>query len=175
MYESLRDYNRRQRREEMHRLIAVVSTLGIVLGGVVALGSCSKKDKETIPEDEIVTRNELQDVINGKVYSDSIKTFDVGEHIISVRVSYNHFNSNGYDNNAILAGYAVNNMPEGYEVFQITPYARHVGEASETGGYDIWFRNTEPVEAHATYNDVFNQYGYYTFGEVVEKEKVLEK
>lgn len=175
MYESLRDYNRRQRREGLQRLIAVVSTLGIVLGGAVALGSCSKKDKETIPEDDIVTKTELSDIIVGNVEPGSVKTFDVGEHIISVRVSYNHFNSNGYENNNLLTGYAVNNIPEGYEVFQITPYERYVGEGSETGGYDIWFRNTEPVEVHVTYNEVFNQYGYYTFGEVIEEEKVLEK
>ena len=27
--------------------------------------------------------------------------------------------------------------------------------------YDIWFKNTEPVEVHASYNDVFENYGFY--------------
>ena len=170
MYESLRDYNRRQRREELHRLIAVVSTLGIVLGGVVALGSCSKKDKETTPEDDIVTRTELSDIIVGNVEPDSIKVFDEGEHYISVRISANIFkNANS------IEGYAINNIPEGYEIYEIIPYNTAYDYGSKTGGYDIWFKNTEPVEVHATYNEGYEQYGYFTFGEVVEKEKVLEQ
>ena len=166
MYESLRDYNRRQRREGLHRLIAAVSSLGIVLGSMAALRSCSKKDKETIPEDDIVTRTELSDIIVGNVEPGSVKTFDEGEHVLSVRVKY------GQSNNYSLAGYAIDNIPEGYEVFEITPYTVDEGK---TDGYDIWFKNTEPVEVHSTYNGVLEQYGYYTFGEVIEKEKVLEK
>ncbi len=155
------------------KVLASLTTIAVLSGGF-GLTGCSN-NKQGHQEARTVTNTELSDIIVGNVEPDSIKTFDVGEHIISVRVSYNHYNSNGHENNNILAGYAVNNMPEGYEVFQITPYARYVGYGSETGGYDIWFRNTEPVEVHATYNDVFNQYGYYTFGEVTEKEKVLEK
>lgn len=176
MYESLADYNRKQRRIFIRGVVIPLTTVLTFIVGGWALVSCSYSKKQAeIEADSNTTNEELQKQIIGNVEPDSVKTLDVGEHIISVRVSYNHFNSNGQENNNLLAGYAVNNIPEGYEVFQITPYERYVGEGSETGGYDIWFRNTEPVEVHVTYNEVFNQYGYYTFGEVIEEEKVLEK
>lgn len=168
MYESLRDYKRRRRKEFADEIgIPLTLAVAVIAGGIVMI-SCSikKQEKENIHTDDVVTKTDLQNEISDDVNADSVKTFNTGEHILSVRVEY------GQSNNYSLAGYAIDNIPEGYEVFEITPYTVDEGK---TDGYDIWFKNTEPVEVHSTYNGVLEQYGYYTFGEVIEKEKVLEK
>ena len=145
-----------------------------VFGAGLVVGSCSQRKDETDMEENNETepaQTKLSDVIVGDVGPDDIKTFDVGEHVLSVRVEYNA------KKNDELMGYVVNNIPEGYEVFQITPVVGYGGYKylSATTGYDIWYKNTEPVEAYATYNDDYEQYGYFTFGEVVENEKTLTK
>lgn len=151
--------------------IAGIAALSTII--IIGTTHCNKDKKSEIPEPEQATATTLYDSLEkqlaGNVEPDSVKTFDEGEHILSIRVKYD------WANNDELAGYAINNIPEGYEVFQITPYTDFVNNGSATEGYDIWFKNTEPVEVHASYNDVFENYGYYTFGEVIEEEKVLEK
>ena len=171
MYESLSDYKRRRKKEFANEIgIPLTLAVAIIFGGI-AMVSCSikKQEKENIHTDDVVTKTDLQNEISDDVNADSVKTFDEGEHILSIRVQY------GCLSNGELTGYAINNMPEGYEVFQITPYTNFISQGSATEGYDIWFKNTEPVEVHSTYNEVLEQYGYYTFEKVIEKEKVLEK
>lgn len=146
------------------RVIAIATIMSFI-GLCVGTTSCIKKSEEE-KQTNVITNDSLKEKITGNVDKGSVKTFNEGEHVLSVRVSYNAYNIS-------LKGYAVNNIPEGYEVFEVTTYQMR-GEG-RTEGYDIWFKNTEKVEVEATYNDVFNNYGYYTFGKVVEKEKVLEK
>ena len=164
-----KDY-KEKRRKENFELIGTTALIAFTIGGVV-LTSCaknSKKDEESVVPTEQV---DLENILMGEVNPDSVKTFEEGEHVLSVRVTY------GLNHNKDLTGYVINNMPEGYEVFQVTPSIDYVGYhyGSATNGYDIWFKNTEPVEVHATYNEALEQYGYFTFGEVIEEEKVLEK
>lgn len=175
MYESLKERKRKAKAEFINEIgIPVTLVIAISIGGI-AMISCSlkkqEKEKANIPADNVITRTDLQNEINGNVNSDSTKIFNEGEHILSVRVKYEK------NKNDVLAGYAINNIPEGYEIFEITPYIVDVGYeyGSATTGYDIWFKNTEKVEVEASYNEVFKQYGYYTFGKLVEDEKVLEK
>ena len=40
-------------------------------------------------------------------------------------------------------------IPEGYEVYSITPYTTKVGNGSTTAGYDVWLVNTEKVKVTA--------------------------
>ena len=160
-----RGYYREKRKKENLEMIGT-AIVGTILIGGGALVACSNKD---IPAEDIVTKTSLRNEINDDIVSNETKIFAKGEHVLSVRVRYDRHN------NDELAGYAVNNTPEGYEVFQVTPYIVKVGYGSETDGYDIWFKNTEPVEVEASYNTTLKQYGYYTFGKVIEDEKVLEK
>ena len=150
------------------RIIALASCLtlsGIAFASIVG---CSKKTSEEETQSTITTlNNSLEEQLAGNVEPGSVKTFDVGQHVISVRVYYMH----NYDG----ITYTVNNTPEGYEVFDVDPVTIKNGYGSSTGGFDIWFKNTEPVEVEASYNEIFNNYGYYTLGKVVEKEEVLEK
>lgn len=151
------------------RVIAITTIMSII-GLCVGTTSCVKKFEEEKPTNATIEKD-IENEIAGNVEPGSVKTFDAGEHILSVRVQY------GYINNNDLTGYAVNNIPEGYELFQITSYTAFDNRyySGPTDGYDIWFKNTEKVEVEASYNEVLKQYGYYTFGKVVEKEKVLEK
>lgn len=138
--------------------------------GMICMVSCDKKTaKNQTPETVETKQTSTSDLIVENIAPGTIKEFDEGEHILSVRVKY------GWANNDKLAGYAVNNIPEGYEVFQITPYTDSVNRGSATEGYDIWFKNTEKVEVEATYSEIFNNYGYYTFGKPIEKDKTLSK
>ena len=144
--------------------------------GMICMVACDKKTAENQTPETVETEQASNvetkqasnlDIIVGNVEPGSVKTFDVGEHVISVRI---------YDKKKYSScTYAINNTPEGYEVFDVDPVTGTSGYSSVTAGYDIWFKNTEPVEVEASYNDVYENYGYYTFGKVIEKEKVLEK
>lgn len=145
---------------------AACITMGGLLGASLISGGCSKRVEEE--EENTITQEKSLSEINGDISKNDTTILEAGKHVLSVRVSY-------YGRNDSLAGYAVNNIPAGYEVFDITPYAQGVNHYTPTVGYDIWFKNTEPVKVTATYNEVFDQYGWYTFGEVVEEEKTLIK
>ena len=138
--------------------------------GMICMVACDKKNaKNQTPEPVIVETKQASnlDIITGNVEEGSVKTFDVGQHVVSARVYY--------DNNRDNIEYAVNNIPDGYEVFDVEPLTAARGSGSTTVGFDIWFKNTKPVKVTSSYSEIFNNYGYYTFGEVIEKEKVLEK
>ena len=149
---------------------STIIVLGITGVGLLGEGIASEiiknynsnlKDKqiETTIETDLVDKTQLGDE----------KTFDAGEHYIRVRVPEKNANNNKYS----VTG--IDEIPEGYEVYSITPYTVKVNNGSATGGYDIWYVNNEEVKVTATYNNQTKQYGYYTFGEVVEKEKQLTK
>ncbi|MBR5370163.1 MAG: hypothetical protein IK137_02545 [Bacilli bacterium] len=134
---------------------------------------------ETTIETTIETTEEtnLVDQLMNNVQQGEVKTFKEGEHYICVRIPH-HGYSLGMNNpkeNDELDVLVINNIPEGYEVYSITPYTSKVGNGSSTAGYDVWLVNTEKVKVNATYNNQTKQYGYYTFGEVVEEEKQLTK
>ena len=144
--------------------------VGLTIGTMAVAGITkrnAKKNSEVQATRELTLDESLVKELSGEVNENSIKTFDEGEHILSVRVNYRYNNQ--------YVDYAVNNTPEGYEIFDIEPYTIQAGRGSQTQGFDIWFKNTEPVEVHASYNETLDQYGYFTFGEVVENEKTLTK
>ncbi len=161
------------------RDVLLTGVSAIAIGGIVGLTAAAifasaynlKTKEGTIqPTETTIEETKLIDVINGDIEVGTPKTFEPGEHYISVRMpqTWNPFE------NGSITGLAVNNIPEGYDIYQINPYTEKVGYGSATGGYDIWFVNTETVEVTATYNEYYDTNGYYTFGTVVE-EKVLTK
>lgn len=72
------------------------------------------------------------------------------------------------DYNHTMTGSAINNIPEGYSVFQIVPFENNISGV-DVGGYDIWFVNDQTVEVTASYHEHFENWGYYTFGTIVEE------
>lgn len=137
--------------------------LGLLTTGTITLSGCENKDatEQTV----YVEQDDLVKELQGDVTANSTKTFEPGEHYLLVRVP----EYDSIDNDEI-PGYAINNIPDGYVVYSISPFNEKLGYGSATGGHDIWFVNDEPVEVTATYNDYYKTYGYYTFGEVVNEK-----
>ena len=136
---------------------------GLLTTGALTVTGCSNSEKTE--EVSYVSQDELVKELQGDVKAGETKTFEPGEHYILVRVP----EKNPYDNDDI-PGYAINNMPEGYSVYSISPFSEKLGYGSATGGHDIWFVNDETVEVTATYNECYKAYGFYTFGEVVNEK-----
>ena len=141
-------------------VVVALSVIGIpIFTAGFIVGSCSKRK-----DNNCVSKNGQNILLmEENIEPDSIKVFDEGKHIISVRVSYVNSNS--------TANYVINNIPEGYEVFDI----ESCNNKSENKEYDIWFINTEKVKVNATYDESSDKYGYYSFGIPVEEDKTLAK
>ena len=139
--------------------LLIGSVMTCVIVGAMAISNAKEKEKQA---QQVRENNELADAIIGNVEPNEVKVFNEGEHYLSVRL---------YENSTQTVQYAVNNIPEGYEVYDIMPYEVD----GNTEGYDIWFTNTEQVEVQASYNTEYDQYGYYTFGDPIEKGKTLTK
>ena len=137
--------------------------LGLLTTGTVSLTGCGNKDVSE--QTAYVQQDDLVKELQGDVAANSTKTFEPGEHYLLVRVP----EKSSIDNDEI-PGYAINNIPDGYVVYSISPFNEKLGYGSATGGHDIWFVNDETVEVTATYNDYYKTYGYYTFGEVVNEK-----
>lgn len=150
--------------------VALAAAVGTCIG--LTIGKSSIQTKEgTIQPVEPVTQSELIDEVMGDVQVGDTKIFEPGEHYISVRIQCN---TNGYNVDDV-PGLAINNIPDGYEVYQIVPFDEKQGSGSAIGGYDVWYVNTETVEAIATYNEYYDMNGYYTFGTVVEDTNLLTR
>lgn len=137
--------------------------LGLLTTGTITLSGCGNKD--TNEQTSYVEQDDLVKELQGDVAANSTKTFEPGEHYLLVRVP----EQSSIDNDEI-PGYAINNIPDGYVVYSISPFNEKLGYGSATGGHDIWFVNDETVEVTATYNNYYKSYGYYTFGEVVNEK-----
>lgn len=160
-----------------------VITLGYLVGVGVRAILKTKEGKmqptETTIETTVETTEEtnIADQLISTAQQGEEKTFEAGEHYLCVRIAHHsdHLGMNSWKENDEVDTLAISNIPEGYEVYSITPYTTKVGNGSTTAGYDVWLVNTEKVKVTATYNNQTKQYGYYTFGEVVEEEKQLTK
>ncbi|MBR5369809.1 MAG: hypothetical protein IK137_00730 [Bacilli bacterium] len=156
--------------EKQKQLLAVPAALLLTFASGTLVGKYFFGDNSNT--ETTTTIDDSTDETIKNIDANSVKVFNEGEHLISFRVSYEAKKDN-------IEGFALNYIPEGYEVFEVTPYtipnANGFAYGAKTGGYDIWYKNTEPVEVKASYNETLKQYGYYTFGKVIEKEKVLEK
>lgn len=146
--------------------IIIIGVAGIVLlvGGVTSVLLKKYKLNKTQPVETTIETSLIDNTQLGEY-----KIYNAGEHYIRVRV----LESNNKNNEYSITG--IDNIPEGYEVYSITPYTVKAGNGSATAGYDIWYVNDEKVKVVATYNTETETYGYYTFGEVVEEEKQLTK
>ena len=157
----MKDY--RKEKDKLLGLKKKLLILGLLTTGAVTVTGCGNKD--TDEQTSYVEQDDLVKELQGDVTANSTKTFEPGEHYLLVRVP----EKNSFDNDEI-PGYAINNIPDGYVVYSISPFNEKLGYGSATGGHDIWFVNDETVEVTATYNDYYKTYGYYTFGEVVNEK-----
>ena len=140
-------------------VVVALSVIGIpMFAAGFIVGSCSKRKNNCTPDKG---QNIL--IIEENIEPNSEKVFEEGKHILSVRISYSNSDN--------TANYVINNIPEGYEVFDI----ESCNNKSKLQEYDVWFVNTEKVKVYATYDESSNKYGYYTFGIPVEEEKTLAK
>lgn len=155
----MKEVNKKKLRDLIEVAVAL-SIIGVpifVAGFMV--GSCSKKRNNSCTPEK--GQNIL--LMDENIEPGSTKIFDEGKHILSVRVSYTNSDS--------TANYVINNIPDGYEVFDI----ESCNNKSKNNEYYVWFVNTERVKAIASYDESSNTYGYYTFGSTLEEEKTLAK
>ena len=99
------------------------------------------------------------------------KVFEPGKHVYKKRYTYSY----GFSTDKRV------NVPDGYEILFIENYIVQGGTSSYTEGFDVWFINTETVEAtqssrHIGYKNGKKNYVYdfYEPGVVIEKEATLE-
>ena len=157
----MKDY--KKEKDKLLGLKKKLLILGLLTTGAVSVTGCGNKN---VSEQTVyVQQDDLIKELQGDVAENSTKTFEPGEHYLLVRVP----ERDSYYNDDI-PGYAINNIPDGYVVYSISPFTEKMGYGSATGGHDIWFVNDETVEVTATYNDYYKTYGYYTFGEVVNEK-----
>ena len=160
----------------------IVTIVGITIVAVIENYKLKTKEGTMKPVEttiesttETIEETNLVDQLISNVQEGEEKTFEKGEHYICVRIPHHSKYMNNPDENDELEVFAINNIPEGYEIYSIAPYTSKVGYGSSTAGYDIWLVNNKGVKVKATYNNQTKQHGYYTFGEVVEEEKQLTK
>ena len=157
-------------KKEMLQLKKNLLILGIATTGLSLVG-CSQPQEESKQTEEKVEKsydlNKNYDTIMNA--DEDVKIFKPYEHYISVRVDQT------YTYAEEIKGNVINNIPEGYEVYTIYPFTENIGCGSQTGGYEIWFVNNESVKVSLKYSETNDNYGYYTFGEIVQKEKVKTK
>ena len=89
------------------------------------------------------------------------KVFEIGRHIFSQRFFTRRVQNQELSGNQI-------NIPEGYEVLEIENFNGGTSYGySVTSGYDVWFINTQVVEATEVYNETINDYEYSAPGRVI--------
>jgi len=96
----------------------------------------------------------------------NIKEFDVGEHILMLKVA----GTIDYDK------FVQMELKEGYEVTDFTYCENATGEYGYSYGYFAFmFKNTDPVKVVGYYDKTNQAYVYTGFGEVITKDKQLVK
>ena len=84
------------------------------------------------------------------------------EHVFFTR----YYIAKGKYSEKILGGQI--EIPAGYEILEIENFNEKYGYGSQTGGFDVWFINNEPVEASPVYDPVLKKYDYSEPGSVVD-------
>ena len=98
------------------------------------------------------------------------QTFEPYEHVFYRR--FELLDHDEYTGN--ISGGQVE-IPEGYEILEIENYTEEKTRGSYTKGFDVWYINTEPVIAEATYNPNTQRYEYSTPGEVIQNETEIAR
>ena len=143
----------------------------ILLSGISSiflLSGCSV-DNNTKEEPVVIKEQTME-----KVYSNLVKEFDAGMHIINY-YDYIEESTNDlfpFDNED---GFVKTSIPsyEGYDLISVQAITEKCGYGSRTVGLLYVFVNNTPVEATGIYNYDKNVYEFYNPGTVV-KEKVLK-
>ncbi len=98
--------------------------------------------------------NKEDEVKSEQIVTDEEKYFDVGEHMF-----FERYWLTGLIDAEDIDGGSIT-IPDGYSVYTIENFTKKYGNGSETGGYDVWFVNDEPVEAKKVYNESLETYDY---------------
>ena len=161
----LKSYNHESVDEKVKRLKKLMVYATMFTIGTTTLVGCgennnsNKKEKSTKKITSSVVKSEL----NREVKSGDKKVFKPYEHLFFVR-----FTDEEDFSKAVNGGSVV--IPEGYQVFKVENFIEQYSYGSQTGGYDVWYTNTETVEVEAVYNEGFEKYDYSHFGKVIVKE-----
>lgn len=132
----------------------------LALSGVLAttmLSGCSFRDEQILTEQK--NRPVLEQVSETQLEK---KVYPPYEHVFFKR----YYSSKGHYAEKILGGQV--EIPEGYEILEIENFNEKYGYGSQTGGFDVWFINNEPVEVSPIYNQILEIYDYSEPGSVVD-------
>ena len=91
-----------------------------------------------------------------------VVTYEPYEHVFYRR--YNNLTKDSYATE-VFSGQI--EIPEGYEILEINNYDEKLGNGSQTGGFDVWFINNQPVEVTPVYNPSVGGYDYSQPGQVI--------
>lgn len=136
--------------------LIIFGTITVV--GTVALTSLSKREGvefRTFNSQAVMNR------LNRGVKEGDRKEFEPYRHLLYVKVTDEESFSDALFNEKI-------DIPDGYELYTIENY----GEEAKKNGFDVWFTNTEKVEAEAVYNENTKRYEYSKFGKIVQDENI---
>ena len=151
------------KKENLLKLKKNIITLGLISSSLF-LTSCgntsdieSNDDYEVSDDyDTIEDYSEYNyNLVFGNVNDGDVKEFERGQHYIYIVIN-SDFNSG-----------AINDIPDGYRIYTISTDEYH-------NNCVVWFVNTEKVSVRASSYDGDN-YGYYTFGEIVEPTDPIGK
>ena len=158
----LKSYNHESVDEKVKRLKKLMVYATMFTIGTTTLTGCGEKEKNKTKTKRItssIVKNELE----MEVKEGDKKIFEPYEHLFFVRFTDEEEFSEDVNGASVV-------IPEGYQVFKVENFIEQYSYGSQTGGYDVWYTNTEAVEVEAVYNEGFEKYDYSHFGKVIVKE-----
>ena len=136
--------------------LALASVLGVSsLTGCTGVEAEESQEVSSVTE-EISNEEETQTV---EVVVET-KVFEPYTHVYYVRIN------NEINTNSVTGGQV--EIPDGYEILDIEPWAERVIDGSRTPGFDVWYINNKTVEATLVYNSTIRRYDYSKPGVVIE-------
>ena len=141
-----------------NKLLAITLVLTLGTGSLTA---CENNDYNSEDEkDKII--NVLEEVKGGEK-----RVFAPYEHLFFIRYSTEKTRASN------INGYSVE-IPDSYEVVAIEQFYEPLYSSTQTGGYDVWYTNTETVEVESVFNESVGRYDFSRFGKTIEKDNYHE-
>lgn len=140
--------------------IAVYATMTTL--GLSTLTGCGSKKVTSKEKEENAKTQEFENLKEKET-----RVFEPYTHMFFIR-NYNLTNENAHSPSLVTGGSI--DIPEGYEVFTIENYTETGIKSAKTGGYDVWYVNTVPVEVEEIYNKSIGKYDYSNFGTPVSEK-----
>ena len=161
----LKNYNHESVDEKVKRLKRLMVYATMFTIGATTLTGCGEKEKNTKKITSSIVKNELE----MEVKEGDKKIFEPYEHLFFVRFTDEEEFSEDVNGASVV-------IPEGYQVFKVENFIEQYSYGSQTGGYDVWYTNTETVEVKAIYNEEYEKYDYSHFGKIIrdkEEESII--